>query len=73
MFFFCFFFVIVDVVFVFFSVGCTLKAQAFKVLDNHFEETEGFDFPVFFVGFFFPFHFNLFFSHLLPFSFSLET
>lgn len=53
-------------------VGCTLKAQVFKALANYFEETEGFDFPgVFFFGF--VFHFNLFFSHLLPFSFSLET
>lgn len=36
------------VIFVVFPVGCTLKAQAFKALDNYFEETEGFDFPVIF-------------------------
>lgn len=55
--FFFFVFVIVDVVFVVFPVGCTLKAQAFKVLDNRFEETEGFNFPGYFFFFFFSFLF----------------
>jgi len=41
------FFVLIFVVV--FPVGCTLKAQAFKALDNYFEETEGFDFPVIFL------------------------
>lgn len=54
---FFFVFVIVDVVFVVFPVGCTLKAQAFKVLDNRFEETEGFNFPGYFFFFFFSFLF----------------